>query len=69
MNPWTNIALALIPELAAVVQAIRNLKTKYPTLTADQVNAIVADQTSQAETAFDGVLSQIAADKAAHPGA
>ncbi len=68
MNPWANIALALIPEVAAVVQAIRNLGKKYPTLTAEQIMAIVADQTAQAETAFDDVLAKIKADQAAHPG-
>ena len=59
-TPWINLALALIPEVKAVVSAIAALRKKYPALTADQITAIIADVTAQADTAFDDVLARIA---------
>lgn len=64
MNPWINLALALIPEVKAVVAAIAALRKKYPTLTPAEIAAIVQDVTGQADTAFDDVLARIAADQA-----
>jgi hypothetical protein len=67
MNPWLSIALALIPEVRSVVEAIRTLRKKYPQLTPAEIQAIVLDQTTTADVAYDSVLAKIAADQAAHP--
>lgn len=67
MNPWVSIVLALIPEIQSIVAAIAALRKQYPQLTPEQIQAIIADVTSQADTAFDSVLAKIAADQAAHP--
>jgi hypothetical protein len=55
------IALQVIPEVAQVVQAVTALTKKYPALTPAQIQGLVADVTSQANTAFDDVLAKIAA--------
>jgi ABC-type transporter MlaC component len=67
MNPWVSIVLALIPEIQSIVAAIAALRKQYPQLTPEQIQAIIADVTSQADTAFDSALAKIAADQAAHP--
>jgi hypothetical protein len=64
MNPWAQIAIAVIPEVGAIIAAIQALRKKYPTLTEAQIQAMIADVTSQADTAFDDVLARIAADQA-----
>jgi len=69
MNPWVSIVLALIPEVQSIVAAIAALRKQYPQLTPEQIQALVADVTSQADTAFDSVLAKIAADQRAHPPA
>ena len=63
MNPWVSIAAAVIPEIGSIITAISNLRKKYPALTAAQIQAMVADITGQADTAFDDVLAKIAADQ------
>ena len=69
MNPWFNVAAVAIPEIAALVKAVLALKKKYPALTPDQINAVVANVTLTGDTAFNDALAKIAADQAAHPGA
>lgn len=63
MNPnaWASIVISLIPEVAALVKAIATLRQKYPQLTPAEIQAIVTDQTTQADTAFDSILAKIAA--------
>ena len=69
MNPWFNIAAVAIPEIAALVKAVLALKKKYPALTPDQINAVVANVTLTGDAAFNDALAKIAADQAAHPTA
>ena len=57
------IILSLVPEIPALINAIAGLRKKYPTLTPAQIQQLVADITSQADTAFDDVLAKIAADQ------
>ena len=63
------IVLALVPEVPALITALSNLRKKYPAMTDAQVTALVAAITQQADTAFDQVLAEIAADHAAPPKA
>ena len=67
MNPWLNIASAVIPEVPAMVQAIIALFKKYPGLTPDQLNAAVLSEAKAAGLTFDANEAAIAADQAAHP--
>lgn len=67
MNAWASIAIAVIPEIGSIIAAIQGLRKKYPTLTAAEIQAIIADVTAQADTAFDDVLARIAADQATPP--
>ncbi len=67
MNPWVQIAVAVIPEVGAIISAIQALRKKYPALTPSQIQAMITDITSQADTAFDDVLARIAADQAPKP--
>lgn len=62
MTPLLAIALQLVPEIPALIAAIKNLRKKYPTLTNEEIMAIVGQVTAQADTAFDDVLAKIAAD-------
>jgi hypothetical protein len=64
---WASILLALIPEIPPLIAAIAALRKQYPQLTQEQILAIVADVTSQSDSAFDSALAKIAADQAAHP--
>lgn len=64
MNPWAQIAIAVIPEIGSIIAAIQALRKKYPTLTPAEIQAIITDVTGQADTAFDDVLARIAADQA-----
>ena len=59
---------AVMPQIPTIIGAIVSLRKQYPELTPEQLQALVAAITSQADTAFDEVLAQIAADQAAHPG-
>lgn len=63
--PWLSIATAAEPELIALIKSILALRTKYPGLTADQINAMIAQITAQADAEFDAVLAKIAADQKA----
>jgi hypothetical protein len=63
MNPWINIALALVPEVRALITALIGLRKKYPQLTPEEIQKVIADITAQADTAFDDVLARIAADQ------
>lgn len=67
MNPWVAIASAAIPEVAALIRALLELRKKYPAITPEQVNAIVADITGKSDSTFDAILAEIAADQQAHP--
>lgn len=58
------IIAQLIPEIPLLISSIVNLRKKYPALSADQIQTIIASVTSQADTAFDDVLAKIEADKA-----
>jgi len=64
MNPWAQIAIAVIPEIGSIIAAIQALRKKYPALTPAEIQAIITDVTAQADTAFDDVLARIAADQA-----
>jgi len=52
------IALAVIPEIGAVVSAVKALTTKYPSLTAEQIQSLVAEITNTADAAFDDVIKK-----------
>ena len=67
MSAILSLLLALIPEAPALIQDIRNLFTKYPTLTPAQIVAIVTAAATQSDAAFQDALATIAADQAAHP--
>ena len=64
-----SLLLALIPEAPLFIQDIRNLFTKYPTLTPAQIVALVTAASTQSDAAFQDALATIAADQAAHPPA
>jgi hypothetical protein len=64
---WATILMELIPEIPPLIAAIAALRKQYPQLTSEQIQAIVAEITAQADSAFDSALSKIAADQAAHP--
>ena len=66
MSAILSLLLALIPEAPALIQDIRNLFTKYPTLTPAQIVAIVTAAATQSDAAFQDALATIAADQAAH---
>jgi len=68
-NPWLTIAAAAIPEVAALLRALLNLRKKYPALTPADLAAAVASITVEADTAFDDVLARIEADQKLHPAA
>jgi hypothetical protein len=61
------ILLALVPEIPPLIAALAALRKQYPQLTAEQIQAIVAEVTNQADNAFDSALAKIATDKQAHP--
>lgn len=61
------IVLPMIPEVENVIKSIIALRKKYPQMTPDQINQLVAATTAQADTAFDDVLSKIAADQGVKP--
>lgn len=67
MMIWLPILLQLVPEIPPLIAAIVALRKTYPQLTPEQIQAIVAEVTAQADTAFDSALAKIAADQAAHP--
>ncbi len=67
MNAILAIALQLVPEIPALIAAIRGIRKKYPQLTPAEIQQIVAEVTTQADTAFDDILAKIAADQAANP--
>lgn len=58
------IIASIVPELPALVQSIASLRKKYPALTPEQIQALVADITTHADSAFDDVLAKIEGDKA-----
>lgn len=61
--PWLTIAATAEPEVIALVKSLLALRTKYPTLTPEQLAAMVIQLTSQADAEFDAVLAKIAADQ------
>jgi hypothetical protein len=67
MSALVSILLALIPEAPVLIQDIRNLFAKYPTLTPAQIVAIITAASTQSDAAFQDALATIAADQAAHP--
>ena len=59
------IILNLIPQVPALIAAIRNLRKQYPAMTQAEILALVSEITAQSDTAFDDVLAKIAADQKA----
>ena len=57
------VVTAVIPEIGGLVSAIQALRQKYPALTAAQIQVLVSEITAQADTAFDDVLTKVAADQ------
>jgi hypothetical protein len=62
-----DIIVALVPEIPGVVAGIIGLLKKYPALTPEMIVALVAQITTQGDTAFDAALAKIAVDQRAHP--
>ena len=62
------ILMATIPEIPPLIASIVALRKKYPQLTPEQIQALVVEISTQADTAFDSALAKIEADKQAHPG-
>ena len=74
MNPTTAIsalsAISLIePLVVPIVADIRALLTKHPTMTPDQLAALVQQLATVIHATNADTLSVIAADQAAHPTA
>jgi len=67
-NPIIAIAAAAEPAVVGIINAIRALTKKYPSLTPEQIAAMVLTIATQNDALFDDALATIAADKAAHPG-
>lgn len=70
MNPflaWLPLISAGLPEVIDLVKAVLALRQKYPELTPDQLNALIATITGTGDAAFDSALAKIAIDQAAHP--
>lgn len=63
--PWLTIAATAEPEIIALIKSLLALRAKYPTLTPEQLAAMVTQLTSQADAEFDAVLAKIAADQQA----
>lgn len=61
--PWLNVAVTAIPEVAGLIKALLALRTKYPTLTSDQIVAIVTQVTSQTDPNYQAALAEIATDQ------
>jgi hypothetical protein len=66
MSAILSILLAIIPQAPALIQDIRNLFTKYPTLTTAQIAAIITAVSTQSDAAFQDALATIATDQATH---
>jgi len=66
--PYITIALQAEPELLALIQSIRSLVKKYPTLTPEQITALVQQAVNPADQEFDVVLAKIHADQAGTSG-
>jgi hypothetical protein len=61
------LVTAVLPELPALVADVGALFKKYPTMTPQQISALVTAASQQADDAFADALSTIASDQAAHP--
>jgi hypothetical protein len=66
MSAILSILLAILPQAPALIADIRNLFTKYPTLSPAQIVAIVTAASTQSDAAFQDALATIQADQAAH---
>ena len=67
MNVALQILLAGLPEAPALIQdavnLIKSLFAKYPSMTQDQIRAIVVATSQQADLSFLTELEKIAADQ------
>ena len=67
MNVALQILLAGLPEAPALIQdavnLIKSLFAKYPSMTQDQIRAIVVATSQQADLSFLTELAKIAADQ------
>ena len=61
-----SIILSVVPEIPPLIAAIVALRKQYPQLTPEQIQALVAEISNQADSAFDSALAKIEADKQAH---
>jgi hypothetical protein len=64
---WIPLLAVLIPEVGKLISAIGALRTKYPAMTPEMTQQLVAEIAGQSNATLDGVLAQILADQAAHP--
>ena len=69
MNILAQILLAGLPEapalIADAVNLIKSLFVKYPSMTADQIRAVVVATSQQTDLSFLTELAKIAADQSA----
>ena len=58
MSGVLTVLMSIVPELPALINAIKALRQKYPEMTAAQLTELVGQIATQADNAFDDAIAK-----------